>query len=305
MLQRLSKNIWVVSPPAKPRYPYGNCLYIQGDDPILIDTGAGSIALAEIKPQHVSLVLLTHSHIDHTHSTVLFDAADIMISRPEEPYYYDEQLFLVHNGFRAWGDMRHLADLIGFKTDHQPPFGDVPIMDRFRHLPLKETFEDLQQFQCGPHKVTALHLPGHTAGHFGFYIENEGLLMSGDIDLMANGPWMGSDNADIEDLICSVERIKEVDPKVIVPSHRRVQQDNLRQQLDAFLGAVLDRQESLLKLLQVPRSLDELLPLFPLYPQVRPDYVDDWKLTTLRHHLEFGLHHRQLAEVSPGIYERV
>ncbi len=305
MLHQLSKDIWIVAPPVKSRYPYCNCLYIDGDAPILIDTGAGSDALAEIKPDSIGLVLITHSHIDHTHSTVLFSQADIMTSALEEFYYYDEQLFLVHNGFRAWENIRDLANIVGFKSSHQPPFQDVPIMDRFRHQPLKGTFKDLQQFQCGPHILTALHLPGHTAGHFGFYIEKLGLLMSGDIDLMANGPWMGSDNADIDELICSVERIKEVDPGVIVPSHRRVQRDDLRKQLDAFLGAVLERQDRLLQVLQVPHSLDQLLPLFPLFPEIRPEYVNDWILTTLRHHIEFGLRHRQLAEVSPGIYERV
>lgn len=304
MLQQLSKDIFLVSPPVRPSYPYGNCLYIKGDAPVLIDTGAGRAALAELKPEEVSLVLLTHSHIDHTHSTVLFNAADILISGPEEPYYGDEELFLEHNGFRDWSNILHLADRIGSKTGH-PPFQDVPIMDRFSHQPLKGTFQDMQQFQCGPHKLTALHLPGHTAGHFGFYIEKEGLLMSGDIDLVANGPWMGSDNADIDDLICSVERLKEVDPRVIVPSHRRIQQDNLRQQLDAFMGVVLKRQESLMQLLKVPHSLEEMLPFFQLYPRPRPDYVTDWEMVTLRHHLDFGLRHGLLAEVGPGIYERV
>lgn len=304
MLHQLGKNIFLVSPPVRPSYPYGNCLYIQGNDPILIDTGAGTDALAEVKPAAVSRVLLTHSHIDHTHSTISFSTADILIGQKEEPYYNDEQLFLRHNGFRTWQDILHLANIIGFKTG-TPPFGDVPIMDEFRHRPLKATFHDLEQWECGPHRLTALHLPGHTSGHFGFYIEKEGLLMSGDIDLVDKGPWMGSDDADIDDLIWSVERIKEVDPRIIVPSHRRVQQDNLRRQLDAFVGVILERQESLLQLLKVPHSLEELVPFCQLYPRPRPDYVTDWEVTTLSHHLDFGTRHGLLSEVSPGIYERV
>ncbi len=304
MLEKITKDIWMVSPPVKPRYPYGNCLYINGDAPILVDTGAGSIALADIKPREVSRVLITHSHIDHTHSTILFPRADIMIGSQEEPFYHDYQAFMEHNRFRLWSDVLRLAKIVGF-SNSTPAFGDVPIMDEFRHQPLSGTFTDLDSWESGSLKVTALHLPGHTVGHHGFYVEKEGLLMSGDIDLVNTGPWLGSNTADIDDLIYSVQRIKEIGPRIIVPSHRRIQDENLKRHLDAFIGVVLKRQERLVEILRVPHSLEALLPYCLVYPEPRAEYEVDWERTTLRHHLDFSMRHGLVAEVAPDIYQRV
>lgn len=304
MLHKITKDIWVVSPPVKPSYPYANCLYIKGNDPILIDTGAGSIALADIKPLEVSRVLLTHCHIDHTHSTILFPQADIMLGWQEEPFYYDEPVFLQHNSFKAWSDVLRLAKMVGF-TDSTPPFRDVPIMDEFKHQPLAGTFNDLDSWECGSLKVTAVHLPGHTVGHYGFYIEKEGILMSGDIDLVKLGPWLGSNTADIDDFIESVQKIKMIDPKIIVPSHRRVQDQDLKRQLDTFIGVVLKRQERFVEILKVPHSLEQMMAYCLLFPEPRSDYEVYWERTTLRHHLDFSIRHKLVAEVAPGIYQRV
>lgn len=304
MLQKISKDIWVVSPPVKSRYPYGNCLYIKGNDSTLIDTGAGSTALADINPLEVSRVLITHSHVDHTHSTILFPQADIMVGSLEEPFYNDKQAFLEHNSFRVWSDVLRLAMIMGF-TNSTPPFKDVPILDEFKHQPLAGTFNDLDSWECGSLKVTAVHLPGHTVGHHGFYIEKEGILMSGDIDLTNAGPWLGSNTADIDDLIESVQKIKIIDPQIIVPSHRHILEEDLKWHLDTFIGVVLKRQERFEEILKVPHSLEQMLAYGLIYPEPRTDFEVEWERTTLRHHLDFSTRHKLVQEVAPGIYQRV
>ena len=45
----------------------------------------------------------------------------------------------------------------------------------------------------GQNSIQALRLPGHTKGHYGFYIEEEGLLFSGDLDLALKAPGMGGE----------------------------------------------------------------------------------------------------------------
>lgn len=48
---------------------------------------------------------------------------------------------------------------------------DVLARPGFRRLPLAGTLSDGQTIELGSIKLTAVHLPGHTRGHYGFYIE--------------------------------------------------------------------------------------------------------------------------------------
>ena len=99
----------------------------------------------------------------------------------------------------------------------------------------------MEEINTGKTTIKAIHLPGHTAGHYGFYFEQENILFTGDIDLVRTGPWYNSNSGNVGDLIASVQRIKEINPLIIVPSHRRIQTENIPAQLDAYVQVVLDR----------------------------------------------------------------
>lgn len=88
-------------------------------------------------------------------------------------------------------------------------------------------FADGDEIQTGKNTIKAIHLPGHSAGHYGFYFEKENILFSADIDLVRTGPWYNSNSGNVGDLIASVQKIKEINPCIIVPSHRRIQSENL------------------------------------------------------------------------------
>src|SRR5665647_1724785 len=88
-------------------------------------------------------------------------------------------------------------------------------------------FADGDEIQTGKNTIKAIHLPGHSAGHYGFYFEKENILFSADIDLVRTGPWYNSNSGNVGDLIASVQKIKEINPRIIVPSHRRIQSENL------------------------------------------------------------------------------
>ena len=83
-------------------------------------------------------------------------------------------------------------------------------------------------------------------------------MFSSDLDLVKTGPWMGDRTSDIDQLICSIKRLKEINPRIIVPSHRRVQDYDLNRQLDTFLEVVLKRQERILELLKIPHTVEQL-----------------------------------------------
>lgn len=304
MLRQLAKYLWVVSPPVKPRFPYGNCLYIEGEEPIVIDAGAGVKAFAEIAADQVRWVLLSHSHFDHVHSSAYFKQAKILAGWQEENCYKDENTYVEFNGYSTWHKLMPEIERENF-TKMYPLPDDVPLTPGFQIIPLAGTFGDMDSWDSGTLRVKALHLPGHTVGHYGFFIEQEGVLFSADLDLVAAGPWLGSNSADIDDLINSVERIKQLNPRIIVPSHRRVQDSNLRQQLDAFIGVVLKRQERILNLLKIPHSIEQLAAYRMVYPEPATMHEVFWERMTMFNHLRFSLRHGLAAEISPGLFQRI
>ncbi len=303
MLRELAKNLWIVAPPVKPRFPYGNCLYVKGPEPIVIDAGAGLKAFADIAMNQVSWVLLSHAHFDHIHCSLCFEKAKIMAGWQEKDCYQDESTYAEFNGYNCWPKL-----MSGLKRERLdrifPKPGDVPLAPGFQFIPLAGTFKDMDSWNSGALKVTALHLPGHTSGHYGFYIEQEGVLFSGDLDLVKAGPWLGCNSADIDDLICSVRRIKELDPRIIVPSHRRVQSSNLAQKLDDFVGVVLKRQEHILDLLKIPHSIEGLARYGMVYPEPTTQHELFWERMTLLNHMRFSLRHSLVKETAPGIFQK-
>lgn len=130
-------------------------------------------------------------------------------------------------------------------------------------------------------------------------------MYSGDIDLVASGPWYSSNSADIEDLINSVKKIKEVNPAVIVPAHRHIQNKNLHQQLDHYIQVVIDRQSRILELLRKPRILDQLAEEHLVFPQRHNLYELFWEKMTIRNHLGYLLRTGQITELPGGFYQSI
>src|SRR5665647_2766189 len=64
-------------------------------------------------------------------------------------------------------------------------------------------FADGDEIQTGKNTIKAIHLPGHSAGHYGFYFEKENILFSADIDLVRTVPWYNSNSGNVGDLIAA------------------------------------------------------------------------------------------------------
>ena len=129
-------------------------------------------------------------------------------------------------------------------------------------------------------------------------------MFSSDMDLAKTGPWMGMD-LDIDQLICSIKRLKEINPRIIVPSHRRVQTSDLNKQLDAFWGVVLKRQERILELLKIPHTIEQLADYHMFYTEPRIEKQLHWERMIMKTHITYSLRHGLIKEVSPGLYQRI
>ncbi|HOQ09544.1 MAG TPA: MBL fold metallo-hydrolase [Syntrophomonadaceae bacterium] len=303
MLVQVARGIFMVAPLDKPRYPYANCLFIDDDRPAVIDLGAGANAFREIDCSRVQLVMLTHFHFDHVHGYDLFSHADLMAGQEEAATYRDEQAYMEFHGYTLWEELMKIPRQAYGQV--VPLKDDVLARPGFRRLPLAGTLSDGQTIELGSIKLTAVHLPGHTRGHYGFYIEKEGILFSGDIDLVATGPWYSSNSASVGDLINSVQRIKEINPDTIIPSHRHIQRENIAAQLDRYIGVVLERNQRLLEILRNPHNLDQLAEYRLIFPNCQNIYELFWEKMTLRNHLRYLIDQHLVQELPDGYYQRI
>ena len=141
--------------------PFQENCYVVGDEETgagaIIDPGdeAARIALAvEQTNLEISRILITHAHIDHVGAVA---------SLVDE---YSCQVLMHAEAEPMLGQLPTQAMMMGLR------FGEVPTVDR--HI------EDKEVIEVGGLQLRSLYTPGHAPGHIAFYIESEGLLLSGD-----------------------------------------------------------------------------------------------------------------------------
>ena len=141
--------------------PFQENCYIVGDEGmgagVLVDPGDEAVRIALAVEQtglEIDRILITHAHIDHVGAVAdLVDeyACPVLMHAEAEPMLQQLPTQAIMMGLR---------------------FGKVPTVDR--HL------EDEEVLEVGALRLKALYTPGHAPGHLAFYVEGEGLVLSGD-----------------------------------------------------------------------------------------------------------------------------
>jgi hydroxyacylglutathione hydrolase len=141
--------------------PFQENCYLIGDEAAgvgaIVDPGdeAARIAMAvEEMDLEVGSIIVTHAHIDHVGAVAaLVDeyACPVLMHAEAEPMLKQ---------------LPTQAIMMGLK------FGKVPGVDH--HI------SDDEVLEVGDLRLSSLYTPGHAPGHLAFYIEDEGLVLSGD-----------------------------------------------------------------------------------------------------------------------------
>ncbi len=239
---KVKPGIWFIEGENRGRYPYAHSLYIEGDNNILIDTGAG--AGLEPLTEKTSHVLLTHYHRDHVTFNPLFHKAFFAIHSKDAPGVESLEGFYQLSGLdrvelEAYWKMVRQSGFTATKIAHYLADGDIIDNGRF--------------------KLKTLHLPGHTAGHCGFLLEDYELVFAADIDLTSFGPWYGNIDSDPDQFRQSIKLLRSLNPKLLITGHSRPTTSRISEKLSLY-ESVLDQREEIIinELKKTPLTADQL-----------------------------------------------
>lgn len=189
-------------------------LLVEGDKAVLIDTGLfGETVLMKrlirklgLSPQSIKSILLTHGHLDHAGNLARLKqwTGATIFAHPAEQAHVDGTY--PYKGVNKWCGRLEAMGRVVF--NYCPATIDKYLSDG-QELP----------FWGG---LRVIHLPGHTAGHCGFYSKRHNLLFSGD---MFASYFFNTHkppailNSVPEEFPASAEKIRRLNPRWMLPNH--------------------------------------------------------------------------------------
>lgn len=238
----------MVSPHEKGTFPSSFSFYIEDDIPTLIDTPLTvwfEPFAASLEQRPVHMILNTHFHRDHSGCNHLFPQAKVYAHGDDVPAMVSLESFIRCYGLDSYASPEVAEGLLARLNWHASPIDGL--------------LQEGQIISLGKIDLKVIHTPGHTPGHCAFYWEETGILFSGDIDLTGFGPWYGNTNSDVTQVIQSIKKLIDLNPRMICSGHKGVIDHNIRGQLNKYLERVLDKESRILKALQQPLTLEELV----------------------------------------------
>lgn len=202
-----------------------NIWHVRGTErDLLIDAGLGIASLRTAFPDlfdRPRVVVATHAHVDHTGGIAEFEAWSMHELEQAGPTGA-EISFLVRDTY----PQVVLADL-GAAGYSLPPI----LIDALPHAGFDPaTFRPQPSYPTGHlregdviglgarHRLTVLHLPGHTPGGIGLWDEQRRILFSG--DTIYDGPLLdGLAESSIPDYITTMQRLRDLPVEVVHAGH--------------------------------------------------------------------------------------
>lgn len=276
------------------RYPDGNAVVVRGgSEAVLIDPTL-TIAVAA-DPPAVDRVLLSHGHEDHIAGLCR---------------YADQPVYIHDADALALESLDGLMTIYGMAPAIEAPWRE-DVLQRFHYAPRPDAqrFTDGARFDLGGGvHVQVVHLPGHTRGHSGFFVEPDGVMILADVDLSGFGPYYGDAWSSLDDWDRSLDRCRGLDARRYVTFHHKGVIDGRAAFLAALAdyAAVIDRREqAYLQFLTTPHTIGEMVTRRFIYrPHVDVVFADAVERRSAELHLARLVAQGLVREVEPGRYLR-
>jgi len=252
-VEEVAENLYLVPGANKGRFPFSHSILATGERNVLFDTGSGGRELEELKAEFpVDLVVNSHTHPDHFSGNGHFKGFELIV--PE-----------MFAGILADLDSMSVRLAGGGEAAEQWLFMVTRFLDHEPTVPTG-TFRDGDVIDTGAQRFEALHTPGHTADHFCFLDRERGILLSFDFDLTPFGPWYGHEESDLDQLHKSFQKIRGVEPRMIVSSHREPITSSIEEKLRAYEDIVRLRGEAILSCIgREPTTPERIADVSPIY----------------------------------------
>jgi len=279
--------LWLVPGEGRGRFPHSNSVLIRDSERALVDTGCGLPALRALEGG-VDRVINTHTHPDHTAGNFLFGDRPILVPEPGLPTAGDLQAlserFFERPGLRPrWREF--IARRMGFVD--QRPTGAYPV-DGELHV--------------GETRLQVIHAPGHTVDHCCLFVPETRVLISADFDLTPFGPWYGHPESDLAQFRRSLERVRALEPRIVISAHRPPVRGDVAGALARFAAVIEAREQRLLEHLAVEHAMDEIVEAALIYGHFPylPEVTRYWEEQMVCRHLDELVGNGRVLQTSAG-----
>lgn len=236
------------------QYPYSNCLLIKnGDNYTLVDSSPAPEEGEGLKQKKIGLILNSHGHFDHVSMNRHFPGAKVLLHPADHELVASGESYLEEFGFGLFPDEMMRSVYLG-------AIG-------YQERPADGFLAEGDEFDLGTTRLRTWHLPGHCAGHCGFWFPEEGIMFSADIDLNSFGPWYANIHSDIDQYTASINRVMEIRPEAVITGHGPSPvTKNITQRLLKYRDIIFSREKRIVELLQAgPKTIGEMAAEKPVY----------------------------------------
>lgn len=279
MLEQIAEDLYLVHGQNHGRFPYSHSVLVSGGstDAVLVDSGCGLDVLKQLRQKfNIVTIINSHTHPDHSAGNWLFQNTKCDIFVPEEGFETAGRIIALSERFTEPGWLAkywrgYIAKQLGFKNWRPTHF-----------------YTNTSQFTFDKVELEPIHTPGHTIDHYCFYEPNNEILLSFDYDLTKFGPWYGHRESSIPEYKRSVNKLIDLNPRILISGHRGIVSENIVADFQRFLMKFDERDHSILTLLengsQMIDQLVEKAPIYGAFPYAEP-LLKYWEGQMIQKHL--------------------
>ncbi|GGQ94199.1 MBL fold metallo-hydrolase [Deinococcus ruber] len=214
--------------------PVHGATLVDTGTPNLLPTIEAALQQEGVQLSDIKRVIVTHHDLDHIGSleaVVKATGAEVLTSELEIPY--------VQEGKRA--QKMPPADKVDEVMGHLPE----PVREMVKNMPgvhvkVDRVLQDGEVLDIAG-GVRVVFTPGHTVGHLSLYVEQDGVLISGDALTSADGELKGpsaQNTPDMPEAIKSVQKLAQLPAQKVLTYHGGVVDQDAALQLNRVAAVI-------------------------------------------------------------------